>query len=208
MFRQRAALVARYLKTVAGNVKGVWVGVGTPELSAIGSDTNTIVLWDELNAGLYGALYSQGGEVYAGYYDGPGATFTEAFHWGSGGLTAQPPAIQPLALTAAWYNYDPSRASWDTASYQMDSNSDVMLAGLIQSDSTPRTVSVIGYLPSFYRPRSGKHFLVYGNSSISGEGPAKLQVLADGTVQVIHPSGNACTWAFLSLDGVAFQATQ
>lgn len=217
-FRQRAAVIARYVKTVSDNALGVWVGVGTPELAAVSAQHNTIVLWDELNPGLYGALYSQGGTVRGAYFDGAGAALEEAFYWQSGGLVIPAgkslstqsivsatwgAAWHSVAFQNGWTNFDAAESQWRHVGYSLDPLGIVHLRGLATCTLAVGSTSQLFVLDPGYRPAKDEIFPVI----LQGGLTARLSVSAStGSVQLeeLSAAQQAAAKAYSSLGGVTF----
>jgi hypothetical protein len=95
-------------------------------------------------------------------------------------------------LGDGWQNYG---SQWVPAGYMRDPLGFVHLRGLVRR--TSGTSQVIFTLPDGYRPSSGSiHFVVLDSDALG-----KVQVLSDGTVQSVTPSGKEI---FVSLDGISF----
>jgi hypothetical protein len=102
--------------------------------------------------------------------------------------------IAPSSFSNSWV--DIGGTQFAPAGYRMEANSIVRLNGLIKNGTVP---SVAFNLPVGYRPLFDKVFMVATGSNVAG----RVDVQTDGDVFV--SSGNN---SFVSLDSIAFQATQ
>jgi Tfp pilus assembly protein PilE len=108
-------------------------------------------------------------------------------------------AFNAIAPQAGWTNYG---GGWGPATYSKTSDGLVVLQGLI----IPTTVSqytVLFTLPAGYRPAKQTLFGVAdaGDGTYPGQTYARLDVLANGQVQIIF---NATSGKWLSLEGINF----
>lgn len=214
-------LVAQSLKTVFNNVAGIWIGIGTPELSAVSGDHNTIVMWDELNAGSYGSLRSNSQQVVASYFNGGNATLEDAFYWDSQGLAipsgkiVRAPEDYPHyfhstspGYSSPWDDYSKAQADgtedFRKGTFRKDAAGYVHVEGLLAPYLPISNPATIHYLPVGFRP---PHNLVL-TAQLSGGLTARLSIYANaGEIRLEEMSAAQVSAAqsFVSFNDIHFK---
>lgn len=174
-------------RTIVDNVNDQLLRIGENGNVGLGVSLPTERLDVKGNVKVSGNVSTQGNLTIQGSLTATGSMSTSGSLNIAGFLTQNPP--QNLSLVNSWQNFG---ESYGNAKIFLDKQKAVRLSGLVKNG----TGAIISQLPTGYRPDTDLIFTV-----VSGQGFARLDIKANGYVQLVGNYSNA----YVSLDGISFQ---